>query len=66
MGKRYFKPYRNEHDSVKEAVVKRPKKYKVDPKIPMQILFHYPPAPPSILSYDPKSFPKNVSQRNED
>ena len=31
---------------------------KVDPKMPMKILSHYPPVPPSIKSCDTKSFPE--------
>ena len=42
MGKRSFKPWQNEHNSVKEAGEKSQKKrnaFKVDLKIPMKILF---------------------------
>ena len=41
-----FKPYQNEHNSVKEAKErgeKKKKTWQVGPKIPMKILFPYPP-----------------------
>ena len=44
---------------------KRKTPCKLDLKFPMKILFHYRPAVPFISSYDPKSFPKTFSHRNE-
>ena len=41
------------------------KNREVDQKIPMKIQSCYPPAPYSIYSYDPKSFPKYRKSSNE-
>ena len=38
--KRSFKPYQNEHDSVKEAGEMGKKACNIDPKITMKIFFH--------------------------
>ena len=45
----------------KKKKMKREESTNLRPKIPMKILFHHPPALPSIYkSYDPKSVPKNL------
>ena len=46
--KRFFKPYQNEHNSVKDTSKKDKKPCNIDQKISMKILFHYPPTFPSI------------------
>ena len=43
-----YKPCQNEHVFDRENGEKREKRCKFDQKIPMKILFHYPPALPSI------------------
>ena len=45
---RSFKPYQNEHNSVKDTREKGKKSRNIDPKIAMKILFHYPPTFPLI------------------
>ena len=46
--KRSFKPYQNEHNSVKDTGEKGKKPCNIDLKISMKILFHYPPTFPFI------------------
>ena len=46
--KRSFKPYQNEHNSVKDTGEKGKKPCNIDLKISMKILFHYPPTFPYI------------------
>ena len=46
--KRFFKPYQNEHDSVKETREQGRKPCNIDPKITVKTLFHYPPTFPFI------------------
>ena len=49
--KRSFKPYKNEHNSVKYTGERSKKPRDIDLKISMKILFHY---PPTYLSPNPK------------
>ena len=44
--KRSFKPYQNEHNSVKDTGETSKKPRDIDLKISMKILFHYPPTFP--------------------
>ena len=44
--KRSFKPYQNEHNSVKDTGERSKKPHDKDLKISMKILFHYPPTFP--------------------
>ena len=46
--KRSFKPYQNDHNSVKDTGEKGKKPCNIDLKISMKILFHYPPTFPYI------------------
>ena len=46
--KRSFKPYQNEHNSVKDTGERSKKPRDKDLKISMKILFHYPPTFPFI------------------
>ena len=69
--KRSFKPYQNEHNSVKDTREKGKKKKtcNIDLKISMKILFHYPPPPflssnPKILKAFLKTFPTKLSLLN--
>ena len=59
--KRSFQTYQNEHCSVKETRGKGKKPCKVDRKIPVKVLFHYPPALPS----NPTSEAKTVKFENK-
>ena len=43
--KRSFKPYKNEHNSVKDTGEKGKKSCDIDLKIAMKILFYYPVSP---------------------
>ena len=49
--KRSYKPYQNEHNSVKDTGAKGKKPCNMDLKISMKILFH---CPPTFLSPNPK------------
>ena len=62
--KRCFKPYQNEHNSVKDTGEKGKKPCNIELKINMKILFHCPPTHLPFLSSNPeflKAFLKNVS-----
>ena len=54
-----FKPYQNEHNSVKDTGEKGKKPWKIDQKIAKKILFHYSPAP-KILKAFLKTFPTKL------
>ena len=63
---RSFKPYQNEHETVKETREKGKKKHvTLTEKFSMKILFHY---PLTFLSSNPKitkAFPKTSPNQNE-
>ena len=63
---RSFKPYQNEHETVKETREKGKKKHvTLTEKFSMKILFHY---APTLLSSNPriiKAFPKTFPNQNE-
>ena len=59
-GERSFKPYQNEHGSVKEATEKGQKPCKIDAKIPIKFFpttrLHFLPSNPTILNALRKTF----------
>jgi len=62
---RYFKPYPNECDSVKQARQKCKKPCSFDQKIPVKILSHYQLVLPSKEFHDPRAFSKTFpTERN--
>ena len=62
--KRSFKPYKNEHNSVKDTGEKGKKPCDIDLKIAMKILFYYPLSPNTkILKTFLKTFPSKIKKK---